>query len=207
MMDPNTIPIPIAFIILSAVLCWLVISLKGKWWIKLILILIVPSYGLLVWKSIPSYQGWATSAEIPEKGLFLQGMVREPEPNEGDPGAIYVWLLPLSSEVTDVQTFLDYRGKMGEPRAYKLPYTRGMHQAVLKAQSMSAKGKPAVMQRGGKPGKGEGQPGEGEPGEGQEGQEGSEGQPGRPGGGYGGHEQDVQVYELPPPTPPKKNPE
>jgi hypothetical protein len=205
MMDPNTIAIPIAFIILSAVLCWLVISLKGKWWIKLILILIVPSFGLAVWKSLSSYQGWPTSTEIPEKALFLQGIVREPEPDDGDPGAIYLWLLPLSPEVLDVKTFLDFRGKLGEPRAYKLPYSRGMHQAVLKAQSMAAKGKPAVMQRGGKPGKGDGD-GDGTPGE--EGQrEGLDGQPGRPGDGYGGHEQDVQVYELPDPEPPRKDAE
>lgn len=205
MMDPNTVAIPIAFVLIAALLCLLLIGTKWKWWWKLALFATVLPFCFFIWSAIVSYQGWPTTQQTPQKALLLQAIVREPEPD--NPGAIYLWLLPLSDEVHDTESFLQYAGSLGEPRAYRLPYTREMHQMVEKAQAKMREGKPVVLERGRKPGTGdgdgEGQPGE--PGDEEGGREGSNGQ--RPGGGYGGHEQEYQMYELPPPAPPRKTSE
>ena len=205
-MDPNTLAIPIAFILLAAVLCLLLIGSKWKWWQKLALILIVPAFGLVVWGAIASYKGWPTTDELPEKSLVFQVLIREPDPAHGDPGAIYVWLMPLDDSGPSRINPLDYSSPGGEPRAYKLPYTRSMHQGMERAKGMLQQGKPVVLDRR-KGGTGSGQEGQGEPGErGEPGAEGdgAEGAGGPRGYGYEPGREDFRIYELPPPHPPDK---
>lgn len=199
-MDTRNLAIPFAFILLAAVLCFVLIDPKRwRWWLKLPLVVLVPAFGLIVWSSIASYKGWPTTAELPEKSLVISGIVREPEPARDDPGSIYLWLVPFDG--TSSFNPLDYSAPRGEPRSHKLPYSRSLHKAVDQAMGMIREGKPVVLDRGGKP-RGQGG-GEGEPGEGAEGSgDGTGG--GRPGYGYDRDRQDFQVYELPPPRPPVK---
>lgn len=199
MMDPHALAIPLGFILLSAVLCLLLIGSKWKWWQKLLLIVTVPSFGLAVWSSLGSYKGWPTTAAPPEKALVYWVLVREPEPARGDPGAIFVWLTPVEEDASGSLNPLDYDSPGGEPRAYKLPYSRSLHQATETAKNIIGRGQPAVLElhepRGEEP------PGDGEEREGgrpsEGGQQGSS--PRNP--GYG--ENDIRVYPLPPALPPK----
>ena len=213
-MDPNSLAIPFAFILLSAVLCLLLIGSKWRWWQKLALIVIVPAFGLIVWSSIESYKGWPTAAEPPGRSLVHWVLVREPDPARNDPGAIYVWLSPLDEETSSRLNPLDYDSPPGDPRSYKLPYSRSLHKGMQRAKGMISQGRPVVLDLRGK-GKGEngdGEGGEGEPGEGGEGEgSGAEGGPsghgGPPGYRYGEDRTDFKIYELPPAQPPRKQPE
>lgn len=216
MMDPRTVAIPIAYTLLAALLCWHIISAKGGKWLKVIVFVVTLGFSFMIWRALSSYQGWPTAAETPEKALLIQAIVREPDEKAGDQGAIYLWLLPLSDEVNDIPSLLEYPGIRGEPRAYKMPYSREMHEGVNRAQGMMRAGKPVVMRRGGKPGRGSGQPGDGEPGEGDGDGDGQPGQGGPNGGrrgqghgngsgGYGDRRSEFQFYELPPAAPPLKN--
>lgn len=204
-MDPNALAIPLAFILLAAVLCLLLIGSKWRWWQKLALILIVPAFGLVVWGAIASYKGWPTTADTPEKAMVYWALVREPDPQHGDPGAIYLWLMPMDGRESSGHNPLDYVSPGNEPRAYKLPYSRPGHRGAQRAQKMIREGRPVVFDRTGKNGGGQGDGDEGDgSGDGAEGQGGPGGPP-----GYGTEpdRQDFQIYELPPAHPPAKQPE
>lgn len=206
-MSTATLMIPIGFLIMVAILLWYNIATKGSWLIKLFLIIAVPIFGIAVWRSLDSYLGWPTPEQLPEKFILLWAEVREPNPKVGEPGKICLWTYSYKeSKDGDSPGAFDYRPSVGEPRAYKLPYSRLLHQQAEQAKEMIKGGKIVVFQR--KKGKGRGG-GEGE-GEGEEG-EGTD-QPGREGsgrrGGRGGdsrEEQEFQFYELPPPRLPLKN--
>lgn len=199
-MDRYSLAIPVAFILLAAVLCLLLIGSKWKWWQKLVLIVVVPGFGLVLWGALGSYKGWPTADHLPERSLVYHSLIREPEPKTNDPGAIYLWLVDLDKTVDTGMNPLEYAPPDGEPRAHRLPYTRKMHEALQIVTAMGAAGHPAVLDIGGKNGKGKGK-GERRPqgdGDGQNGIGGMQGDPDR---------NDIQVYELPPPSPPEKNPE
>jgi hypothetical protein len=204
-MDPKSLAIPLAFILLAAVLCWQLIGAKGKWWLKLLAIVVVPGFGLAVWASIGSYKGWPTSDEPPEKALILASSVREPDPRTGDPGAIFVWLMPLKESSSGGINPFDYATPGGEPRSYQFPYSRPAHQMLASADQSIREGRPVVFERLEKrPPSGD----EGEPGEEAEGEESVDGAVpgnGRPGGTPppGGGEE-FKVYELPAPSLPRK---
>lgn len=200
-MDTTNLAIPLGFLILSAVLIFVFIEPKRwKWWLKLPLVILVPAFCLAVWWSIASYKGWPTTAELPQKSLVMSGIVREPEPANDDPGAIYLWLVPFDESASSNP--LDYQAPRGEPRSFKLPYSRPMHKAVNRAMKMVSQGKHPILDRSGKP-RGEGE--DGEEGDGEEGDGGPGG--GRRGYGYDRDRVDFQVYDLPPPHPPIKAPE
>jgi len=183
-MDRYTLAIPLAFILLSAVLCLLLIGSKWAWWQKLALIVIVPGFGLVLWNALGSYKGWPSTDAIPEKSLIYWGLVREPEPKKGDEGAIYIWLMPLDGKIDIPLNPLEYISPGNEPRAYALPYTRRMHEALEAAKAMTREGRPAVLDLTGAEEGGD--------------EDGMQGDPDR---------RDFKVYDLPPPRPPLKEPE
>lgn len=202
-MDTTNLAIPFAFVILTALLLLILIDPKRwSWWVKVPLILSTLGFSIAIWLSIASYKGWPTTAELPVKSLVMSGIVREPEPARDDPGSIYLWLVPFD-DMSSANP-LDYSAPRGEPRSFKLPYSRALHEAVDKAMSLVRQGKPVVLDRSGKPhGQGDGD----EDGDGEGSGTGNGHGHGRRGYGYGQDREDFQVYELPPPHPPTKAPE
>jgi hypothetical protein len=220
--------IPLSFIILGGILLWILVGAKGKWWLKFILIVFVPLMGVLIWQSIDSYLGWPTGEEPPERFVLLWGVVYEPNPQTGFEGIIYVWGDPsvfLDTNKTETFTFrykdiFRYKPKEGEPRAYKMPYSRDLQEGLEEAKKKVAKGERVVMERrkieksateeGGKGNNKEGKGGKGEregkPGKG----EGERGQPGGTNAGgrnyYYKGDYEYIFYNLPPAKLPAKNP-
>lgn len=99
----------IGFAVLAAILLWAVIYARGPWALKLCLILTVPAYGVFVWHSVEAWRGYPVHAKPPEAKL-VASLVHEPD-------YIYLWLVS---------------GR--EPRAYRIPYTRQAHEALVAAQ-------------------------------------------------------------------------
>ncbi|MEK9151797.1 MAG: hypothetical protein AAB692_00350, partial [Patescibacteria group bacterium] len=166
---------------------WYAISAKGPWWLKLFLIVVIPLMGVYSMKELVSYQGYPTSEPVPEKGLLMQIDVREPNKESGDPGVINVWLRPLGAGKKG-PGFLEYDPKR-EPRAYRMPYSREMHERLEQARQMMGRGKRVVVGmrgvRGSLFGRGSGQSG----------------------GTYGDSESEIEIYEMPPVHLPPKDPE
>ena len=202
-METATIVIPLAYLLLTGLLLWGVIWSKGRWGYKLAAIVIVPAFAIAVWSALGSYRGWPTTEEPPDRAQFHWGVVREPDAQSGDKGAIYLWLSPGKSSKKDDPSVLEYASRKGEPRAYARPYSRRLHEEVESGRQMVRDGKRVGMQRGRV-----GQKGKGQSDGGAQGQGGPDGgAPAQPpsnerGENYGDHDQEFRVYELPPPAPP-----
>lgn len=188
MTDPNALAIPIAFILLTVLLCLILIGSKWQWWQKLALIVIVPAFGLAVWPAIASYKGYPTTAQPPRKSLILSVVVREPVPASRNPGAIFLWLIPFDRKASKGLNPLVYAPRRGDPRAFELPYSRSLHQGLDEAKGLIRQGRPVVLDldAGGEGGGGEAEGGSGYR--------------------YDRSRSDPRVYELPPPHAPEKRP-
>lgn len=189
-MDPRLLAIPVAFIILAAIACWCAISVKGKWWIKLLIIITVPGFGIVSWYAMTSYLGWPTSQALSGKVLLLWTEIREPDPRIDDAGAIYLWIIPLDEEQVGSPDVIEYRPADREPRAYRLKYSRKAHERLFRAKEMLKKGKPVILEWGGESTE-----------EGEDGDRSLD-------SSHDGNDQDFRMYELPVPHfPPKKTDE
>lgn len=147
----------IGLALLDALLLWAVIYARGKWALKLAAMLVVLGFNFGVWNALSSFKGWPTTATPPARAQFIEGVVHEPDTQTGDPGAIYLWLVPL----TNPGSPLAYQQSNGEPRAYRLPYSEQLYKQVLAADAAKKRGhgQPVIVQRAGaRRGHGHGRP-------------------------------------------------
>ena len=183
-----SIAIPLGFLLLAAVLCWYIAHTKGRWPLKLFLTGFLALYSLETWQALGSYAGWPAAERMPQRALLLSATVREPNPSKGDPGAIFLWVIPLNMDDPDP---FSYTPVSGEPRAYRIPYSRSMHeQAAAASKAISQDGRPMLIERDGLQGGG------------------AEGEGGGDGNGTTYGEDDgggFRIRELPPPNLPPKD--
>ena len=210
-MNVETVAIPVAFIIASALLLWFIIGSRGQWTLKAICMACTMYFGIAVWHSVSSYLGWPTNQEPPSRFQLHWALVEEPDKQADDPGVVYLWLRQIESpddvhgELKPLReqswlSFLGYSGDKDQPRCYKLPYSRPLHERVKQAKRQLARGRPIIGEfseegfgaEGPRPGQGIPRGGTGE------------------GRSYGsGHRQSGEFifYNLPPPKYPEKVPE
>ncbi len=131
-----TLPLTITFIIIGTLLLWFVIGSKGKWYLKFGAILTTLIFGYLSYSALGSFSGWPAAINVPKRSLFVSGEVIEPNKSTGEKGRIYIWLIPPRAHVG----VFGYNPKGSEPRAFSLPYSRNLHQAVSQALAAQKKG-------------------------------------------------------------------
>lgn len=222
----ETIGIPLAFLGIITLILWYIISGSGKWWLKVLVIAATSYVSLGLWYSMNGLLGWPTSATVPDKFQAHWIVVETPGLGDKDSGAIFLWATNLQPDKSsnfdeDVPEWLDgilfpFHSKhaKNEPRLYKLPYSKKLHEQSNKIiENYLKKGRPFMGTMKGKGGKGQGF-GEGQNGRQGTGQSGSEANRGRRGhigqgngsGSYSRDDQDAPMfYELPPPKFPKKD--
>ncbi|MGD9239804.1 MAG: hypothetical protein PVG69_07255 [Desulfobacterales bacterium] len=146
------IGLSIAFVIISAIVLWFSIRTPGQIIIKAILIPATVWYGLVLYYSVPNLMGWPISQSIPDNSQVLAIRIKEPDPKQNDPGAIYFWvnIKPDSKSpeqtvkaLLNPQSVFSYNSRT-QPRAYQLPYSREMHKAIVEAQR-KAQGVPGAQ--------------------------------------------------------------
>lgn len=158
----HSIAIPLGFIMLAGVLCWYVATAEGRWLTKLALTVLLVGFALDVSRSLDSYAGWPTAEEMPDDAQLLGAIIREPTARVDDSGAIYVWVRPLAPPESGL---LRETPSPDEPRAFRLPYSREMHEEMEAAMQAIRQGQPVGLHRGrhkGKRGQGSGQDGDGQ---------------------------------------------
>lgn len=109
---------------------------------------------LLLWFSavlyfVPdNFTGWSKQAEPPDMTIILALWAQEPSPRSE--GGIYVWGIDYP-KIEDVQNisgdpkkFIQYVYTR-EPRCYHLPYSKEMHEKMLKAQRAQNERKDGVL--------------------------------------------------------------
>ena len=94
----ETIGIPVAFILLTILILWVVIGVKGKWWIKSCLISLTLYFSIGLWVSINGLLGWPTTDSPPQEFEVHWMLVEEPNKKTGDPGAIYMWASDINAD-------------------------------------------------------------------------------------------------------------
>jgi hypothetical protein len=148
----------IAFILLAAMLLWVVISSKGSTVFKAVLIPVAIWYGAVLFFTAQNLMGWPVDQSVPEDSYILAFSVKEPDSATGYPGAILLWAsIPATiSQEGDLKendpilalhpkNLFDYQDK-NDPRAYRLPYDRKLHKMLMKARE-SQQGQPGAMIR------------------------------------------------------------
>jgi hypothetical protein len=131
----QTLIIPVAFIFLAAILLWITIGIQGKWWIKLIAMLVTVLVSLEIWRSLDSYAGYFKAADLgsmtDQRAVLFWARIDEPDENASDPGAIYMWMR-LERGTKNKWWFANpTAGKM--PRVFKFSYSREFHKAIASA--------------------------------------------------------------------------
>ena len=190
--------IALGFVLIAVLILWFIIGSKGHWGSKAAMILLSLYFCLSVGFSVSDFMGWPTEEDLPEKFRVYWLVIDEPDPKGGDEGNIYIWLQPNSTTETIHDSWEDYLISFydgdSEPRAYRLPYTRELHEKAQQALNTLAGG-------GGGGGASEGM-GDGDEGEGEG--EGKEDQGGR-GGGSLSRNGGIVFHDLPPTKLPDKD--
>lgn len=101
-------------------------------WLKIGLVLAVTGLYFFGHGTAHSLLGTPSTAALPERFVMLAAVVEEPSQKHA--GALYVWISPIE----------EGRSAMS-PRAYKLPYTRRLHEQI---DSGIKKGRDGVSQMG-----------------------------------------------------------
>ncbi|HZC37003.1 MAG TPA: hypothetical protein VE242_15365, partial [Chthoniobacterales bacterium] len=141
----QTLAIPIAFLLLAALLLWIIIGCRGRWWLKLVLMLVTVVVSFQIWLSLDSYFGHPRSMTF--KAMSGQTAflfwARVDEPSSINPGAIYMWLRPSRENAAGFWAFVT-----DEPKLYRFPYDREFHQATQNfiSQIMQLRGAPIEIQ-------------------------------------------------------------
>jgi hypothetical protein len=205
----ETVGIPLAYVIVAALVLWMAITARGPWWVKALVTLLAVLFSLGLWRSLEGLQGWPVETGMPDRFEVKWTLAEEPNKKTGDPGAIYLWALDLAPPGGRGRPFalrLHTRDMGKEPRIFKLPYSRRLHEQTGEIQQeISAGGR--FFGYLGAAGPGEGAPG----GRGGPGREGAAGPPGTGGegreraGGTAPTRQDYIFHELPPPRLPEKS--
>lgn len=102
----------VSFVILSGLLLWAVIYGRGPWALKLALIVTIPFFGFVVRNAINAYAGFPLHYAPPRYAQVV-GFVPD------EPTWIYVWAIPPGST---------------QPRAYRIPYSRALHEQAQAIQ-------------------------------------------------------------------------
>lgn len=164
-MSFETVSIPLCFAILGSLLLWIIITTKGRWWLKAVAISATLYFTLGVWHSIDTYLGWPTQGTLPEKFIVHWFLVKEPNKIQKTPGAIYLWVTNAKKIKKDfsVTSPFQYPNTKEKPRAYRLEYSKRMHKNLDGFKKSLLKGETVMGKRGkGKGGIGEKGKGKGE---------------------------------------------
>src|SRR5438132_1447656 len=125
------IGITIAYIVLATLILWFIIGAKGMWFIKFFAIAAALYLGAFIHIFINKNLGYAVEDSLPQEFEVYCTLVNEP---------VSIFFL-ISNE--------------SQPRLYKLPYSRPIHEKAVEIQDMLKKGK-RVLVKTGKDGDGEG---------------------------------------------------
>jgi hypothetical protein len=100
-------------------------------WLKGLLALGVSGFYFFGFGAVHSLLGIPSTDALPERFVMLAALIDEPRPKF--PGALYVWVTPIE----EGKSFL-------QPRAYKLPYTRSLHEQISDGMRKGREGIPQM---------------------------------------------------------------
>src|SRR3954469_22171476 len=120
------------FALLAALL--LVIALRARipWPLKVAMVLVTSAFYCVTFFRVEGLFGWSATAPLPPQFQLLWARIVDPNPLDGDPGAVHVWVEEL--DAANIPS--------GQPRAYRLPYSQTLAAKVEAARDEIMKGHP-----------------------------------------------------------------
>ena len=135
-MAEGIIGLSASFLLLVALILWLIILSKGKFWIiKSIVITIATLFSIVILLSLKDFIGWPSKSVLPQEFQLHWAIIDEPDKIKNTEGAIYMWVTALDKENKNKDL----------PRAYKIDYTRKNHEEIIKGLISLGEG---VQQKG-----------------------------------------------------------
>ena len=136
--------IAIGFVLIAALVLWFIIGSKGHWGAKATMIVLSLYFCLSVGFSVTEFMGWPTDDKLPPKFLLHWAVINEPDVKLGDEGSIYVWVKPIGEPEIEHKEWnnylLSFYDGESQPRAYRIPYSRALHEQTQKAMGILLKG-------------------------------------------------------------------
>ena len=131
----QTLIIPAAFVFLAAILLWITIGIKGKWWVKLLAMVLTLLVSLEMWRSLDSYLGYFKTVDLgsitEKRAILFWARVDEPDGKASDPGAIYMWMRLEGGNEKKWWFANPLAGTL--PQVFKFSYSREFHKAIVSA--------------------------------------------------------------------------
>lgn len=122
----------VLFLILGVAVIWSQIPL----WIKAVLIASTLVVSAALYITVRDQRGWPRTSPMPNPFLLAHTMVRSPDPQRGDPGAVFYIIVEQQAGVQ-------------VPRVYSRPYSPSEHSKASQAQEeLDAQGTPVWMTEG-----------------------------------------------------------
>jgi hypothetical protein len=132
-----------SYLLLCALLLLVLVPRQVAWWGKLPIIVLTPLMTFAVWSAAATFSGWPTDAAPAARSVFVWGAVYEPNQATRDNGEILLWLIPLDYR----GSLLGYQPNGREPRSYRLPYSRQLHEQVSQAVAETKAGQQVEFDR------------------------------------------------------------
>ena len=117
-----------AYVALGALLLSIVIWNRVRWWIRAIAIVVTLGFFFVQFNSIRHLMGWPTFDRLPDRFEMVYAAIMEPDQAAQEPGAIYLWIIPLAGsgalEEAEVYTpgMVDTRIEPGDMGADQLDF-------------------------------------------------------------------------------------
>jgi len=188
-----------AFFIIILLILWFVIGSKGPWLLKAGVILLSLYLCLSIQYSLSGIAGWPSGDPLPQKFVAHWIIINEPPKKTPEKGSIYVWATTLSQNEEGPHSkwwatfLLPFESlDIGEPRSYRLPYSKELHENANDALGRIMNGERVGGTNNGPMGDGKGNGGKEGEGEGE-------------GGGTFSHSDDISFHDLPAPRLPDKD--
>lgn len=199
------ISIALLLLLLLGLGFWIVKESRTPTWLKVASVTVAFSFCVILTTSLNSSLGWAVSGyeNLPKTVAIRHVIVSEPNKDLNYAGCIYLLLdTPPTKYDSLVLKMFGHHSEKTEPRLYRIPYTRSLHESLAKDVFPKLLKGQVVRGRIGKKGQGNGE-GEGFDGDGQGGNGRGRGGRGGRGNGRGGgsdslEQNDPMFYELPP---------
>lgn len=136
--------ISLGFVLIAMLILWFIIGATGHWISKAVIIMVSLYFCLSVGLSIKNFMGWPIDEDLPEKFFVHWVVIDEPDRISDNEGAIYMWVKLLEAVDTEYPSWRDYMlsfyDGQSQPRAYKLPYSRELHEEAQDVIDMITQG-------------------------------------------------------------------
>ncbi len=119
----------LSYVALVIFVIWSVFGKRFNTIQKIFICLLLPVIYYFHWTSLQQTKGWPSDQTLPTQFELISADIIEPNPLENNKGSIHLWIRPTEN---------------APPRAYKLDYSRDLHQRLFETKKRIASGRRQI---------------------------------------------------------------